>query len=180
MLNKKISVIWLFVSAILLLALLYCLFNSKRAEPATKEKTSCQRIRDYTENYFRFLETANESEKMGEIKIEVSYIPEVGSVPIKQEIYQNAAYYALQVVDFFPEVSYIEYKVLWDDKTKDEAMTLKLDENALSNLKNQYYNQIIAQNDDEEISFQTLFTSVKQTDISNEWREDADKNSNLP
>ena len=51
---------------------------------------------------------------------------------------------------------------------------------ALSNLKNQYYNQIIAQNDDEEISFQTLFTSVKQTDISNEWREDADKNSNLP
>lgn len=59
-------------------------------------------------------------------------------------------------------------------------MTLKLDENALSNLKNQYYNQIIAQNDDEEISFQTLFTSVKQTDISNEWREDADKNSNLP
>lgn len=83
-------------------------------------------------------------------------------------------------MDFFPEVSYIEYKVLWDDKTKDEAMTLKLDENALSNLKNQYYNQIIAQNDDEEISFQTLFTSVKQTDISNEWREDADKNSNLP
>ena len=65
-------------------------------------------------------------------------------------------------------------------QNKDEAMTLKLDENALSNLKNQYYNQIIAQNDDEEISFQTLFTSVKQTDISNEWREDADKNSNLP
>ena len=65
MLNKKISVIWLFVSAILLLALLYCLFNSKREEPATKEKTSCQRIRDYTEKYFGYLETGSVSAQMG-------------------------------------------------------------------------------------------------------------------
>ena len=63
MLNKKISVIWLFVSAILLLALLYCLFNSKREEPETKENNSCQRIIDYKENYNSLLENAKVNKK---------------------------------------------------------------------------------------------------------------------
>lgn len=178
--KNKVSVIWMVFSLLLLVMLLCCFWNGRRGARSSQDKTASQRIQDYTENYFRFLENVNVTEKKGKIKVAVAYVPEVGSTPIKQEIYQNVAYHALQVVSFFPEVNSMEYKVLWDDEEKKEAMIIKLDEKELSNLNVTYYDQVIAQNDEEETSFQDVFTSVEQTDISNEWREDADKNANLP
>lgn len=38
----------------------------------------------------------------------VSYVPEVGSFPIKLDIYERAAYHALQITRFYPEVTFIE------------------------------------------------------------------------
>jgi hypothetical protein len=52
----------------------------------------------------------------------------------KEAIYQSIAYHALQIVNFFPEVHHFDYIVLWDDYSKQEVLTLAIDEDAIKRL----------------------------------------------
>lgn len=150
------------------------------------EDATCDRIKDYTDQYFRFVEDIKAdiigSELFGrdEISLYTSFIPEVGSFPVKEEIYENVAWHALQVITFFPEVNHFEYSILWGTEPSKQVMYLTIDKEAVKKLYNTYYSELPQDLDKHNTSFVNCFSSIEETDESKEWRERVDPDANLP
>ncbi|WP_455715716.1 hypothetical protein [Anaerosporobacter sp.] len=178
--QKKILLISSGISVILLFALVICLFTESARENKVKEKVAIQKIEYFTNNYFRYLDKDIIKSDNNEISVSISFVPEIGSIPIKEEIYQNIAYHALQIVTFFPEVNHFKYIVLWDDHSKQEVLTLSIDEDTIKKLANIYNEECLNLNSGLETSFKRVFSSIVETDESRSWRDVIDKNSDLP
>ncbi|MDR2043186.1 MAG: hypothetical protein LBQ15_02250, partial [Clostridium sp.] len=132
----------LFLSSVLSLILFVVLYTYLSTEPARankiREEAARQQIEDFTESYFRFAEKVRLDTGSGKMSVSVSFLPEVGSFPVKEEIYQSVAYHALQIVTFFPDVRHFDYTVLWDDDSKQEVLALAIDEEAIKRLTMAY------------------------------------------
>lgn len=177
---KKLSYVSLGISFLLLLVLIFYVMKDSERENELKREVICQKIEDYTKDYFRLLENVEINTDGEKITVSVSFVPEAGSFPVKEEIYQEVAYHALQIEEFFPEVNHFDYIVLWDDYDKQKALTLEIDERAVKDLYNTFYNQYINQNSGFETSYRDVFSSVIETEISELWRNVADPNANVP
>jgi len=182
--QKKLLLLTSVISLILLSALLFYLLNEQTrignaketmADEIKKEQID-RKIEDFTEKWFRFAEEIKVADDNSDFSVFVSFMPEVGSLPIKQEIFQNVAYHALQISYFFPEVNYFSYHVLWDVWDSDQedfhqqvVITLAINEDAIKDLEKNYYNAIIAQKAGFEPEFNKAFTSVIETDVAKDW-----------
>lgn len=136
--------------------------------PAQKEFIN-QRVDSYTPHSFRFVESYALTEKDNKYSIEVSLVPEVGSIPIKEEIYRSLAVYAWSVNNFFPEIISYEFTVLWDDKSKEEAIHAKINESGVESLANNYASILLDQNNKLQSSYTTIFTEILVSDIAKDW-----------
>ncbi len=178
--QKKLLLISFVISLALACVLVFYISKDSEREEEVKIEAACEKIGDYTKKYFRFLEEVKLDVDEGKIAVSVSFIPEVGSLPIKEEIYESVANHALQVVEFFPEVNYFEYAILWDDYEKQEVLTLVIDGDAIKNLSETFYNQRINQNNGFETSYKNAFSSIVETDVSKTWRDQITIYSDLP
>jgi len=144
------------------------------AEPQNKNEPTQEdfinkRIDRYTHQSFRFVESYVLTEKDNKYSIEVSLVPEVGSFPIKENIYRSLADYAWSVNNFFPEIISYDFTVLWDDKSKTEAIHAKINESGVESLINNYTSILLDQNNNLESSYKTVFTEILVSDIAKDW-----------
>lgn len=163
-------------AAVLLLAVILCVYlliGSARMDNAEKAFAS-QRIESYTSRYFRFMDTVQVNNIDGQTSVSVSFIPEVSSFPIKQEIYENVASHALQITKFFPEVTHFEYTVLWDEYTKNVAMRLTIDEEAVKHLEDNFTGELVNRNGGLDTHFERVFSSIEETEESRRWHDKPD------
>lgn len=135
----------------------------------TQKEFINQRIDSYTHQSFRFVESYALTEKDNKYSIEVSLVPEVGSIPIKEDIYRSLAVYAWSVNNFFPEIISYDFTVLWNDKSKEEAIHAKINESGVKSLANNYASILLDQNNKLESSYTTIFTEILVSDIAKEW-----------
>lgn len=178
--QKKLLGMFLGVSLFLVIILsIYIIKNSVR-EDIIKKEVASQRIEYYTRNYFRSLEDIKIDTATEQIALSISFIPEVGSYPIKEEIFQNIAYHALQITTFFPEVNKFNYIVLWDDNTKQKTLDLTIDEDAINGLSDIYFNEEINQSNGLETSYKNIFSSIIETEESKSWRDKINTDSDTP
>ena len=139
--QKNFSFLFLFISLILFIVILISLLTESTRTNKIKEEVACQKTANFTDQYFRFVEKVQIVTGNGKISVSTSFVPEVGSFPVKEDIYQSIAYHALQIVTFFPEVNHFTYTVLWDDASKQEVMTLVINEEAMKHLSEIYYRE---------------------------------------
>ena len=146
----------------------------------TAENFISQRISDYTRNYFRFTEEVVTESQGDNVSISVKFVPEVGSIIVKEELYENIASHAYQITRFFPEVNHFDYLVLWDDYSKEGALFLTIGEEAVINLESIYTNQLINRNGGLETHFAEVFSEIVETEESMTWRDRIDPDAELP
>lgn len=178
--QKKLLFISFGASIALLFTLAFHVIKDSGREDKIRIEIACEKIEDYTRNYFSFTEDVKIDAIDGMIAVSVSFIPEVGSYPVKEEIYQNTAYHALQIVDFFPEVTHFEYTILWDDYTKQEVLTLVIDEESVKNLAETFFNEYINQNNGIDTSYKDVFSSIIETEVSRSWRNQINMYTDVP
>ncbi len=146
-----------------------------------EEEFISQRIVNYTTEYFRFTENVEVNTEDGKTFVAVTFVPEVGSIVIKEEIYESVANHAYQITKFFPEVTYFDYIILsQDDNTKDEVLYLTIDENAVGNIEVNYLNQLNRRYYGDETQFVEVFSEIVETEESKEWRERVDPDAEIP
>lgn len=178
--QKKLLIISLVISFVLLIVLAVYIIKDSEREDIIKTEVAYQKIEYYTNNYFSSLEDVKIDTGSEKMAISVSFIPEVGSFPVKEEIYQSIAYHALQIVEFFPEVNHFNYIVLWDDYTKQEVLKLTIDEVAIKVLSEIYFNEYINQRNGLETSYKNVFSSIIETEESKSWRDNINTYSDIP
>lgn len=182
--QKKLLIISWMISLTLMIVLLVYLLKGPDREAAIREDEARQRIEEYTKEQFRFLEDIKVNTDNEKIEIVISYVPSVGSFPIKQDIYHEAAAHAWRICEFYPEASKFTYTILWPDYNKEEVMTLVIDEDRLE--KTGLGWELLGQEMDERAGFEThyedCFSSIIETEESKTWRERAvsDHDSNVP
>ncbi|MGF7047383.1 hypothetical protein J2T13_001888 [Paenibacillus sp. DS2015] len=128
-----------------------------------------EKVSYYTHHTFRFVEKLDVTNKDNQTRISVSLIPEVGSFPIKEDIYRSLADYAWSINQFFPEISSYDFKILWDDKSKKEAIHATIDINGVKNLNENYNNIILDHNNKLDHSYKTIFTKTVESDFAEKW-----------
>ena len=84
------------------------------------------------------------------------------------------------IAAFFPEVKRFNYTVLWNWLEKKEAMKLIIDEEAVEDLYDRYWDAVGRKNDGEENPYKDIFSSIIETEESKTWREVVDKNATVP
>lgn len=174
------------ISLILAIVLLVYLFQEPDREAAIREDEAAQRIEEYTKSQFRFLEDIQVDICDEKIEVAVSYAPSVGSFPVKQDIYHEAAKHARRICEFYPEAAKFTYTILWDDYRKEEAMTLVIDEDRLGkNLGSEGLGWVLideerVERDGFETHYEKCFSSIIETEESKTWRERVGPNASLP
>ena len=175
---KKILIFYAIVSTIVIVLLLI-FYRKPQTENNTQIDLVEQKIEYYSNNYFRFLEDIDISTDATGKTVSISFVPEIASYPIKEEIYQNVAYHALQISEFFTEVTHFEYRLLWG-ASNEEVMILSIDKNAISDLLDTYYGEYGNQHSGLETSFKNAFSTITETDVSRSWRNNIDFDSYTP
>lgn len=139
-----------------------------------------QRIENYTKVYFRFTEDVQVCTEDDKASVSVKFVPEVGSIIIKEDLYENIAVHAYQIIRFFPEVTHFYYIVLGDDYTKNEDLYVTINEESVENLESSYVNQLVNRNGGLETHFAKVFSEIVETEESKTWRERVEPNAILP
>lgn len=116
---------------------------------------------------FRYTEDVQFVVDNGKISVYISFVPEVDSFPVKEDIYESAAYHAMQIIRFYPEVNFFEYTVLWDDFSKQEALTLEIDEEDVKQVEHTYYAQLTGGGG---TLFREVFSAIMETEESKQWK----------
>lgn len=178
--QKKLTIFCSVISLILAIILFAYLFTSTERMNRTKEELISQRIEYFSSQYFSLVNTVQVTTRDGKTSVSASFVPEVGAFPIKEEIYKNVANHALQITEFYPEVTHFDYIILWDDYSKNEVMYLTIDEVAVQHLEDIYYEELINQNGGFETSFKRVFSSIVETEETNSWRNKINSNAILP
>lgn len=174
--NKKRLFVRICVIAILSVLLNGCTAMAIQKEDIKDKSNDLQnnlikeRIEYFTKNTFRSSEKIEMEMVDNDLRLFVSFVPEVGSFPIKEDIYKSIAAHAIQVRDFFPEVSEFEYSILWNDLNKEEVINVKINKEATNKLRGNYYGEEINKNGGFNPDYSKLFSSVKETDESKTWR----------
>ncbi|RXZ76741.1 hypothetical protein EBB07_34595 [Paenibacillaceae bacterium] len=127
------------------------------------------KIENYTKETFRFTEEIKFEKQKDQMSLFVSLVPEIGSVPIKEDIYRSVASHAFDVIKFFPEVTSFNYSILWDDREKTEVMQIILDEEAVKSFNNHYYEQVMNIKNGLDSSYQSIFSSITVTGAAEKW-----------
>ncbi|WP_150266191.1 hypothetical protein [Paenibacillus tepidiphilus] len=130
-----------------------------------------KKLDDYTNIMFRFAERLEITENENEYSLVLSFVPEVGSAPVKELIYQSMAEYAWSIHQFFPEVTRYEFHVLWDDRSKDDVMQALIDEEGVNELNNNYYSVKMDQRGELEASWRKVFSNITENEISQKWHD---------
>ncbi len=149
-------------------------------ESYAEEEFISQRIVNYTTEYFRFTEDVQVDNENGKTVVTVTFVPEVGSIVIKEDLYENVAAHAYQITRFFPEVNHFYYIVFSQQYEKDEALYLTINEEAIKNLASNYLGQRINRNGGHETHFSEVFSEILETEESKTWRDRVDPNAELP
>ncbi|MFC3745296.1 hypothetical protein [Paenibacillus sp. GCM10012306] len=99
-------------------------------------------------------------------------MPEVGSSPIKEDIYRSMVDYAWNVNNFFPEIKRYEFQVLWDENVKKEAVEAIMDEEAVRSLNIRYLDLKNAQlGGSGDVSYRSFFSNLTESDEAKRWAE---------
>ena len=177
--KKFIILSYILVFIVVVAIFAYLITGTERIKRA-KEAFAGERIEQYTNQYFRFADAVQINTRDDMTSVSVSFVPEVGSFPIKEDIYESIASHALRITEFFPEVTHFKYTVLWDDYTKNEVMYLEIDKEAVEQLGANYYGQLNNRDGGLETSFHRVFSSIAETEESKTWRGRVDPNAPLP
>lgn len=145
-----------------------------RTEEEILSEDAQTRIEYYSGILFRFLEEVEVVSENGTMAVSTSFVPEVGSFVIKQDLYKAVTEHALQIIRFYPEVTRLEYTILWDDKSKEEAMTILIEGSKVTNLEYAYAMQRINENGGLDTHYEEVFTAIEETETSLAWRNAAD------
>lgn len=146
-------------------------------ESNIEKEVIINRIESFSKRYFRHLETAQAIFENGDISVSVSFVPSVGSFPIKEDIYEEIVNHALRVIKFFPEVNFFTYIVLWQN---DEVITLTIEKEDIKWLENNWFTSLTNRNGGFKTTFVDCFTTVEIVGDALRWREVADHNTVLP
>ncbi len=147
--------------------------NTPQPSDDSVRKLIEDKVSSYTKNTFRFTEEFKLEEKGGgeAYSLLVSFVPEVGSVPIKQDMYRSAAQHAYAVSQFFPEINSYSYSVLWNESEKKEVMRLELNEEAVKQLSSRYLEEAMNEKSGLKGSYQSIFSSVTVTGAAEKWHD---------
>ncbi|MDR2546472.1 MAG: hypothetical protein LBC96_03040 [Lachnospiraceae bacterium] len=146
-------------------------------ESKIEEKLIVDRIVAFSKRYFRYMETAQAVFESGNISVSISFEPEVGSFPVKEDIYEDIINHALRVIRFFPEVNFLMYVVMWKDN---EAITLTIEKEDIKWLGHNWFNNITRRNSGFRTSFVDCFTTVEESAEARRWRSVAKPGGDLP
>ncbi len=117
----------------------------------------------------------------GGMNVSITFYPCNGELPVKADIYENIAYHALHVTMFFPEIKKLTYILLWDnEKTGDKALTLTINEADIKKLSNRYWGAKIEENGGGSPTYENIFSSIEETEISKRWPVLIDPDAELP
>ncbi len=130
-----------------------------------------QKIGDFTKNTFRFVEEFKIDQQQDSYTITLRFVPEVGSAPAKEDIYRSMAEYAWSIHRFFPEVHRYEFHVLWDEKTKQDAIEAVLEENEVKQLDSRFYDVKMSQQAQPAVSWRTIFTTITESATAKKWHD---------
>ncbi|MFD1772468.1 hypothetical protein [Paenibacillus rhizophilus] len=168
--------------ALLVFSLMLCLnvlsacsqTNDSQVPPDTKEELTqkdfiIQKVTYYTQQNFRFIENVTVDNQDNKYQITLTFIPEVGSVPIKEDIYREMAEYAWNINHFFPEITGYEFNVLWDEHTKQNAIHAIIDEAGVKELPNRYSALMMDKKGGFEVSYRSFFSTVTESDEAEKW-----------
>ena len=103
------------------------------------------------------------------LNIEISFIPDTESIPIKQDIYQQVANHAIHIWDFYPEVYMFKYDILWNDHSKKKVMTIVIDKKEIDKIEDTYNNELTQKNQGNIYAFDNCFTYIEESDESRLW-----------
>ncbi|MCL6456850.1 MAG: hypothetical protein K6T85_02475, partial [Gorillibacterium sp.] len=145
--------------------------ESPNKNELTQEEFINKRIDSYTHQSFRFVEKYALTGKDHKYSVEVSLIPEFGSFPTKEEVYRSLAVYAWSINEFFPEINRYDFTVLWDERSKKEAIHAEINESGVANLVSNYTSVLMDQNNKLDSSFKIVFTEILVSDIAKDWRD---------
>jgi len=134
-----------------------------------KAEWAVQKIRDYTKYSFRFVEHLKIDRQQDGYQINLRFVPEAGSAPVKEEIYRSMAQYAWSIHRFFPEVHRYEFHVLWDEHNKSDVIQAIIDEEGVKQLDNRYFNLEMTERGQLETSWRSIFTTITESDEAQKW-----------
>ncbi|AIQ11534.1 hypothetical protein [Paenibacillus durus] len=130
-----------------------------------------EKVSYYTRQNFRFVEKLAVSSQKNGYSVVLTFIPEVGSAPVKQDIYRSMAAYAFGINSFFPEIKSYEFNVLWDERTKEKAIHAVIDEAGVTSLSNRYHELMIDKNGGFEPSYRSFFSESTESEAAKKWAD---------
>ncbi|WP_310551494.1 hypothetical protein [Paenibacillus glufosinatiresistens] len=149
------------------------LASAPNAAAAQESRTEwmTETISRFTGVSFRFVETFKlESGEEG-YALRLSFIPEAGSAPIKEDIYRSIAEYAWSIQRFFPEIQRYEFHVLWDENSKKEAIGATIGGEAVQKLAERYSGIKADQQAGLGTSWRSVFSDITESAEAKGWHE---------
>ncbi|NUU59336.1 hypothetical protein [Paenibacillus agri] len=141
-------------------------------EMLTQKDFITNKVEFYTQDHFRFVEKFTIEGSKAPYTLHFTFVPEVGSAPIKEDIYRSMVDYAWNVNNFFPEIKRYEFQVLWDENVKKEAIKAIMDEEAVRNLIIRYLDLKNAQlGGSGDVSYRSFFSNLTESDEAKRWAE---------
>ncbi|MFF2910580.1 hypothetical protein [Paenibacillus sp. NPDC057934] len=140
-------------------------------EMRTQKDFIASKVEFYTQDHFRFVEKFTIDGAKDQYILHFSFVPEVGSAPIKEDIYRSIVDYAWNVTNFFPEIKRYEFQVLWDENVKKEAVEAIMDEEVVESLAVRYLDLKNTQLSGGDISYRSFFSSLTESDEAKRWAE---------
>ena len=159
--------------------------KEKEEGEVTAAESVTARIEEFVKSRFGFdfenhYGTVSIDNDAGEYTVNIEFVPVVFSYIVKSDIYETAGEESYMIAAFFPEVKRFNYTVLWNWLEKKEAMKLIIDEEAVEDLYDRYWDAVGRKNDGEENPYKDIFSSIIETEESKTWREVVDKNATVP
>lgn len=177
---KKIIVSLSCVVAILIVVMIIYMAGAQKREAQLRIDEDFQRIEYYTKDYFidhNSIETPEyvkaEMDVNGEnIALSVAFAYDPPNYPVQEEVYKQAAEYALQVISFFPNVTSFDFTVLWlqGGSPAQEVLRMTIDEKAVKNLEDVYYGALGGENAGFGMNYSQAFSHSDQSEEFRTWQ----------
>jgi len=100
----------------------------------------------------------------------ISFVPEVGSEVIKEDIYRRIVSHAVDINKFFPKVKKCKYSVLWDDHKQAEVIQLIINETGVEQLSKKYSDLLMDEKVGITSSYRSFFSVVEESGVAKKWR----------
>ncbi|MCM1186999.1 MAG: hypothetical protein NC251_06345 [Lachnoclostridium sp.] len=187
---KKIIVSLSYVIAVLIMVMVIYMAGEKERERQLRLDEDFRRIEYYTKDYFvdhNSIETSEyvkaEMDANGEnIALSVTFAYDPPNYPVQEEVYKQAAEYALRVVSFFPNVTSFDFTVLWltYGPSAQEVLHVAMDEKSVGNLKSVYYDALRDENAGFDMNYRKAFSEFDESEEFKTWRNQPITDSDSP